>query len=111
IDLPGAWLGPQIIEAYTRLHHLGYAHSVEVWDKESRLVGGLYGVLMGRCFIGESMFSDVPSGSKIALIHLANYLRDHGGTLIDCQIETPHLKSMGGRYIDYIDYLVLLGSK
>ena len=102
-----AWLGDDIIKAYTRLHELGYAASVEVWEGE-RLVGGLYGVTIGRAFIGESMFSLVPSGSKMALIYLAAFLKRHGGSLIDCQIRTEHLESMGGRYISYDDYLKLL---
>ena len=78
----GAWLGPDIIKAYTDLHHQGFAASVEVW-KDSRLVGGLYGVNLGKSFFGESMFSLVPSGSKMALIFLANYMKTHGGTIID----------------------------
>lgn len=110
IDMEGAWLGPAMIEAYTRLHRLGYAHSVEVWDKENKLVGGLYGVGVGRTFVGESMFSLVPSGSKVALIFLAKWLEKNGGKMIDCQIETPHLKSMGGRHISYKEYLDILYS-
>lgn len=102
-----AWLGDDIINAYTRLHDMGYAASVEVWEEE-RLVGGLYGVTIGKAFIGESMFSLVPSGSKMALICLASFMKRNGGTLIDCQIRTPHLESMGGRYISYDDYLKLL---
>ena len=102
-----AWLGDDIIKAYTRLHELGYVASVEVWEGE-RLVGGLYGVTIGRAFVGESMFSLVPSGSKMALIYLAAFLEQHGGTLIDCQIRTPHLETMGGRYISYDEYLYLL---
>lgn len=107
---PGAWLGDEIIEAYTRLHHEGWAASVEVWDEE-QLVGGLYGVLMGNCFIGESMFSRVPSASKLALIALAHWMEANGGTLIDCQLETPHLKSMGGRFISYEEYMNYLHPK
>ena len=103
----GAWLGPQMTEAYERLHHQGFAASVEVWAG-SRLVGGLYGVTIGRCFFGESMFSLVPSASKLALIHLARVMEANGGVLIDCQLETPHLRSMGGRYIPYDDYLRLI---
>lgn len=104
---PGAWLGEEIIEAYTRLHSEGWAASVEVWDRNN-LVGGLYGVLMGNCFIGESMFSRVPNASKLALITLAHWMNSNGGTLIDCQFETPHLKSMGGRYISYEEYMEYL---
>ena len=107
IDLDGAWLGADMIEAYTRLHELGFATSVEVWKGEE-LVGGLYGVTIGAAFCGESMFSRVPAASKLALIHLARKMEARGATLIDCQFETPHLKSMGGRHIPYFDYLRLL---
>lgn len=100
----GAWLGRDMIEAYTELHRQGFAASVEVWDGE-RLVGGLYGVCIGRTFFGESMFSLAPSASKLALIHLARFFSTHGGRLIDCQFETPHLKSMGGRFISYDEYM------
>ena len=99
-----AWLGPNIEKAYSRLFQLGYGFCVGVWDGD-RLVGGLYGVVMGRMYMGESMFSLVPSASKLALIHLAHHLLETGGTLIDCQFETPHLKSMGGRFIPYEEYM------
>lgn len=105
-----AWLGDHIIKAYTELHKLGYAVSVEVWQNDvgnRKLVGGLYGVTIGKNFFGESMFSLVPSGSKIALVTLAEVMKDTGG-IIDCQFETPHLKSMGGRTIDYEEYLSYL---
>ena len=107
----GAWLGPDIIKAYTELHHQGFASSVEVWEKQAdgiRLVGGLYGVNFGRCFFGESMFSLVPSASKLALIFLARLFGSRGGLMIDCQFETPHLRSMGGRYISYDEYIALI---
>ncbi len=104
IDMQGAWLGPDMEEAYIRLHDQGFARSVEVWEGEE-LVGGLYGVCIGRCFFGESMFSLVPSGSKLALIYLAKVMLEVGGVMIDCQFETPHLKSMGGEYISYDEYM------
>lgn len=107
IEEEGAWLGPNIIKAYTALHHQGFAASVEVWD-EDRLVGGLYGVNLGSSFFGESMFSLVPSASKLALIHLARTFEMLGGQLIDCQFETPHLRSMGGRYIPYEEYISII---
>lgn len=103
----GAWLGSDMIAAYTELHKYGWAASVEVWDKDNRLVGGLYGVSIGRNFFGESMFSLVPSASKLALIALAMRLEPHHG-FIDCQLETPHLKSMGGRYITYEEYMTYI---
>ena len=110
----GAWLGPDIIEAYTELHRQGFAASVEVWEKQEtdeRLVGGLYGVNLGRAFFGESMFSLVPSASKLALIHLARMFEILGGLMIDCQFETPHLRSMGGRYIPYEEYISIIRRK
>lgn len=107
IDEEYAWLGPDMTAAYTELHNQGFALSVEVWEKE-RLVGGLYGVNIGSAFFGESMFSLVPSASKLALISLAQIMQECGGSLIDCQFETPHLKSMGGRYIDYDEYMKII---
>ncbi len=104
IQHEGAWLGEEMIEAYTQLHEQGFAASIEVWEGE-QLVGGLYGVTIARCFFGESMFSLVPSASKIALIYLAKLLEEYGGVMIDCQFETPHLKSMGGKYISYDEYM------
>ena len=104
IDEDGAWLGEDMIKAYTELHNQNLAASVEVWDGDN-LVGGLYGVTLGKCFFGESMFSRVPNASKFALIYLAKVFSKHGGVMIDCQLETAHLKSMGGRYISYDEYM------
>jgi leucyl/phenylalanyl-tRNA--protein transferase len=111
----GAWLGPDIIEAYTRLHRLGYAASVEVWEPAAnsmgkRLVGGLYGVCLRKAFFGESMFSLAPNASKFALIHLANSMKAASGRFIDCQFETALFKSMGGRHITYDEYMQILGA-
>ena len=103
----GAGLGPDIIKAYTKLHRQGFAASVEVWEG-SQLVGGLYGVTLGKSFFGESMFSLVPSASKLALIYLARMFEAHGGRLIDCQFETPHLRTMGGRHIPYEEYMKII---
>ena len=103
----GAWLGPDIIKAYTELHRQGFAASVEVWDGD-QLVGGLYGVNLGKAFFGESMFSLVPNASKLALIHLARMMEILGGSLIDCQLETSHLRSMGGRFIPYEQYMSII---
>ena len=105
----GAWLGPDIIKAYTEMHRQGFAASVEVWQEE-RLVGGLYGVSLGKAFFGESMFSLVPNASKLALIYLARMFESYGGKLIDCQFETPHLRSMGGRFISYEEYMKIISS-
>ncbi len=109
----GAWLGPDIVEAFTKLHHLGYAASIEVWEPSSdwqkrRLVGGLYGVTLRKAFFGESMFSLVPNASKLALIHLAKAMERVGGYFIDCQFETPLFVSMGGRHISYERYMEIL---
>lgn len=106
----GAWLGPAIIEAYTEMHRQGFAASVEVWNAD-RLVGGLYGITIGTSFFGESMFSLVPNASKLALIHLARVLATRGGRLIDCQLETPHLRSMGGRFIPYEEYISIISEE
>lgn len=114
-SVEGAWLGEDIKIAYTNLYHQGIASSVEVWEysnenSDYNLVGGLYGVTLGKGFYGESMFSLRPSASKVALIQLALLLEKLGVKLIDCQFETPHLKSMGGRYITYDEYLNLIRS-
>ena len=134
----GAWLGPEMIRAYTQLHKMGIAHSVEVWEVEGRenglaefdereteneegrgenkilkslrLVGGLYGIDLNGAFFGESMFSLVPSASKLALIHLAQHLEKKGYSFIDCQFETPHLLSMGGQHIPYEEYMAILNA-
>jgi leucyl/phenylalanyl-tRNA--protein transferase len=92
----GTWVSPAMIAAYTRLFEAGYAHSVETWH-DGRLVGGLYGVAIGRVFYGESMFSREPDASKVALVRLARQLQRWDFGLIDCQMETPHLASMGAR--------------
>lgn len=106
----GAWLGADMIEAYTELHRQGFAASVEVWDRNRQLVGGLYGVNIGKAFFGESMFSKVPSASKLALIELARLMQANGGLLIDCQFETPHLLTMGGQHISYENYMKIIQS-
>lgn len=95
-DQPGTWIDEQMIAAYCELHRLGYAHSVETW-MEGKLVGGLYGVLIGQMFYGESMFSLAANASKIALAHLC--LQRPGPLMIDCQMYTPHLASLGARQI------------
>ena len=99
-----AWLGPDLLDTWMLLNEDGHAKSVEVWDGDE-LVGGLYGFVCGRAFIGDSMFSLVPSASKLAQIHLARYMQANGGGIIDCQLETSHLKSMGACYISYDAYL------
>ncbi|WP_426103269.1 leucyl/phenylalanyl-tRNA--protein transferase [Massilia sp. TSP1-1-2] len=93
-DGPGTWISEDIIDGYTGLHALGYAHSSELW-LDGELVGGAYGVCIGRMFYGESMFARVTDGSKIALAFLVDFLRSQGVTMIDCQQETGHLASLG----------------
>lgn len=97
-DGTGTWLVADMVQAYERLHELHLAHSVEVWE-DGALVGGLYGVAMGRVFFGESMFSHRSDASKIALVHLVQCLEKWGYQLIDCQVRTEHLVSMGAQEI------------
>jgi len=93
-DNEGTWITEEMIEAYCKLHKLGHAHSVEVWF-DNKLVGGLYGVSVGRAFCGESMFHHKTDASKIALLRFAKYFKQNGGQLIDCQVGNPHLFSLG----------------
>jgi leucyl/phenylalanyl-tRNA--protein transferase len=95
---PGTWLLPEMIEAYHTQHELGLAHSVEVWQDEE-LVGGLYGMAIGGVFFGESMFSRLPDTSKIALVHLSRTLQTWNFKMIDCQVYTQHLASLGAQEI------------
>jgi leucyl/phenylalanyl-tRNA---protein transferase len=92
------WLGREMQAAYLALHEAGHAHSFETW-REGDLVGGLYGVAVGRMFYGESMFSRATDASKVALVRLVSYLKERGFPLIDCQMKTPLLASLGGREI------------
>lgn len=103
----GTWLTPEMIQAYEQLHYYGFAHSVEVWQGKS-LVGGLYGISLGKFFFGESMFTKVSNASKAALIHLANALKAREFEYIDCQAHTAHLQSMGAKFIPRTDFLALL---
>ncbi len=100
----GTWISRPMLEAYTRLHELGYAHSVETW-MDGELAGGLYGMAIGRMFYGESMFSRKTDASKLALVHLCRQLEAWGFGLIDCQMETAHLASMGARPIPRKDFI------
>ncbi len=100
----GTWITPAMIDAYTRLHHLGYAHSVESWQ-EGRLVGGVYGVALGGAFFAESMFTTVDDASKVALVFLVRRLRDAGFQLIDCQQASPHLLRFGAEDIPRTEFL------
>ncbi|MFU8819524.1 MAG: leucyl/phenylalanyl-tRNA--protein transferase [Desulfurivibrio sp.] len=101
IDRPGqegSWLDEAMIEAYCRLHELGYAHSVECY-RDGELVGGVYGVALGRVFFGESMFSRAPDASKAALAHLVAALKQAGCEMIDCQVKSDHMMRLGARLI------------
>ena len=103
----GTWIHEAMIAAYRALHEAGNAHSVEVWQN-GKLVGGVYGIAIGRMFYGESMFSSVTNGSKIALAHLARQLERWGFGMIDCQMYTPHLASLGAREISRTEFITRL---
>lgn len=104
---PGTWITHEMQAAYTELHRLGYAHSVETW-MDDQLVGGLYGMALGSAFYGESMFSHQRDASKIALAHLCAHLRQRGFGIIDCQMKTDHLTSLGARLIPRYDFVSAL---
>jgi len=103
----GTWITPEMQQAYLQLHHAGFAHSLESWQ-DGRLVGGIYGVAVGRCFCGESMFYHVTDASKVALVALVERLRDRGFTLLDCQIPSQHLIRFGARTIPRAEFLQIL---
>jgi leucyl/phenylalanyl-tRNA---protein transferase len=103
----GTWIGERMVGAYSALHRIGVGHSVEVWEGD-RLVGGLYGLAIGRAFFGESMFSAAPSASKLALMRLSERLDAWGFHFIDCQQETPHLLALGATTLPRRSYLRLL---
>ncbi len=100
----GTWITNNMARAYMELHRIGYAHSIEVWDEQQQLQGGLYGVALGRVFFGESMFSRMNNASKVALVALTKIIRDYGLEIIDCQVESDHLNSMGARNIPRLDF-------
>lgn len=100
----GTWISSGMQSAYCRLHELGYAHSVESW-RGGRLVGGLYGLALGRVFYGESMFCRESDASKVAFAHLVRYLEQRGFLMIDCQMTTAHLSSLGAREISRTEFI------
>jgi leucyl/phenylalanyl-tRNA--protein transferase len=106
----GGWINRDFVDAYTKLHQLGWAHSVETYDESGRLVGGLYGVRIERLFAGESMFHRATDASKVALVYLVDWLRDAGAELLDVQWTTPHLESLGAIDIPRDEYLTRLAS-
>lgn len=103
----GSWITDEMVEAYVRLHEIGYAHSIETWQ-ENQLVGGLYGVALGGIFFGESMFSRATDASKIALVALIKKLREWNFKLIDCQIPSAHLASLGAEEIPRHEFMAIL---
>ena len=103
------WLVEQMIEAYSTLHQSGYAHSIEAWNGEE-LVGGLYGVGLGKCFFGESMFTRQPDASKAAFVFLVEHLKKEGFHFIDCQVTTHHLLRFGAKEISRADFLIRLNT-
>lgn len=103
----GTWITNEMIDAYCKLHELGFAHSVEAWH-EDKLVGGLYGVSIGKCFFGESMFSIMDNASKAAFITLSKVLEEKGFLMIDCQVHTQHLESLGAVYLSREKFLEVL---
>ena len=105
---PGAWITGEFVDAYTRLHQLGWAHSVEAFDRSDQLAGGLYGVRINGLFAGESMFHLQRDASKVALMALVQLMRETGMTLLDVQWRTPHLASLGAIEVDRDEYLTRL---
>lgn len=106
-DQPGTWITPEMIDAYTELHRLGYAHSLEAWSG-NELAGGLYGVSLGRCFFAESMFHFADNASKAVLAMLAGTLAKMAFKIIDCQVPTPHLAAWGARPVPRRRYLEIV---
>lgn len=104
-DQFGTWITDEMIEAYTKLFELGFARSIEVWNSENELVGGLYGVELNGCFFGESMFHRVSNASKVAFIHLC---QNNNYKVIDCQTHTQHLESLGAEMIDLEEFLKIV---
>jgi leucyl/phenylalanyl-tRNA--protein transferase len=103
----GTWITSEMIDAYVKLYELGFAHSVETWCND-KLVGGLYGISIGKCFFGESMFSLMDNASKTAIISLSRLLEENGFLMIDCQVYTKHLESLGAVNISREKFLELV---
>lgn len=103
----GTWITNEVEKAYIKMHELGYAHSAEVW-KDNKLVGGLYGMKLGKVFFGESMFSKVSNASRYAFIKYVQQLKEEGIGLIDCQVHTDYLESMGAKFVSREEFIGLL---
>ena len=101
----GTWITQDFVDVYSQLHEAGMAHSVEVWDADGELVGGLYGVDAGGVFCGESMFHKAPNTSKLALLYLIDHLKSRGSTWLDAQVMTPHMKALGAKEISRREFL------
>ncbi|MEM1136552.1 MAG: leucyl/phenylalanyl-tRNA--protein transferase [Bacteroidota bacterium] len=105
----GTWISEEIIDSYNQLFNMGFIHSVEVWH-EGDLVGGLYGGVLGKCFFGESMFAKMGNASKAGFITLVKNLHEHKFELVDCQVYTQHLETLGARMIPRIDFIKIVGA-
>lgn len=108
INVEGTWINQQMLQAYKNLHELGYAHSIEVWDQNKNLLGGLYGIMNSGVFCGESMFFHQPNGSKLAMWALVNWLKKHDAHFVDCQLENPYLTTLGAKLIPRSEFLTRL---
>lgn len=104
----GTWIAPEFQQAYHQVHQMGHAHSFEYWDDKGQLMGGLYGVQVGRVFFGESMFAHQSDASKIAFAHAVPFLEQAGVQLIDCQQDTEHLRRFGSQLMDFEDFQAAL---
>lgn len=104
----GTWISPKMLHAYSTMHKLGLAHSLEVWDQDKNLIGGLYGIMNSGVFCGESMFYHQPNGSKLAMWALINWLKKHNAHFVDCQLENPYLTSLGAKLISRSEFLTKL---
>ncbi len=104
----GTWINHQMLAAYSEMHALGFAHSLEVWDRNNNLMGGLYGVMNSGIFCGESMFFNQANGSKLAMWALVNWLKKNNAHFIDCQLENPYLTSLGAKLIPRSEFLAKL---
>jgi leucyl/phenylalanyl-tRNA--protein transferase len=106
-DQDGTWITPAMVTAYGQLHDLGFAHSFEAWDDDG-LAGGVYGVSLGAAFFGESMYADRPDASKVAFVEAVRWMRGRGIELVDCQVDTEHLRRFGAREIPRAEFLARL---
>lgn len=107
-DRTGTWITKEMIEAYEQMHLMGFAHSVEVWNQEGQLAGGLYGVALGQCYFGESMFFKESNASKYGFIKLVEMLRKRDYQLIDCQVFTQHLESLGAEHVSRKSFIKMV---